>query len=124
MTPEDYLKLSERTEKKFPDGLFLTTEQAELLHHSMGMVTEAGEFMDALKRVLIYGKEIDKTNLKEEIGDMLWYIAGAIRLVETSFSEEFERNINKLRARYPSKFDSEKALNRDLETERSVLEQK
>lgn len=33
-----------------------------------------------------------------------------------------ETNIAKLKARYPDKFDAEKALNRDLDTERKVLE--
>lgn len=122
MTNDLYLKLSERTEKKFPEGLALSQENAELLHHAMGMCTEAGEFLDQMKKVLIYGKEVDKTNLKEELGDMLWYIAGAVRLLDTSIEIEMVRNIEKLRARFPSKFDAERALVRDLDTERKILE--
>jgi len=33
-----------------------------------------------------------------------------------------ERNINKLKARYPDKFSQEKALNRNLDIERDILE--
>jgi hypothetical protein len=33
-----------------------------------------------------------------------------------------DRNIAKLRTRYPEKFASDRALNRDLEAERKVLE--
>lgn len=33
-----------------------------------------------------------------------------------------EKNIAKLRARYPDKFDSDKAINRDLQKEREILE--
>lgn len=122
MTPEEYLKLSEVTEKKFDDGQFLIKEQLELLHHAMGLVTEAGEFMDQMKKHLIYGKQIDKTNLKEEIGDILWYLAGACRCLGTTLEEEMDRNIDKLRHRYGDKFDAYKALNRDLEGERKLLE--
>jgi hypothetical protein len=33
-----------------------------------------------------------------------------------------EINIKKLQARYPEKFTTEKAVNRDLKTERTILE--
>jgi hypothetical protein len=33
-----------------------------------------------------------------------------------------EINIKKLQARYPEKFTTEKAINRDLKTERTILE--
>ena len=39
-----------------------------------------------------------------------------------SFEEIQERNIEKLKARYGEKFTDEKAINRNLETERSILE--
>ena len=39
---------------------------------------------------------------------------------ETTF--DFDININKLKARYGDKFSSERAINRDLETEREILE--
>jgi hypothetical protein len=35
-----------------------------------------------------------------------------------------ERNINKLKVRFPDKFSEHSALNRDLETERKTLEGK
>lgn len=38
------------------------------------------------------------------------------------FYKCLENNINKLKIRFPDKFDSEKALNRDLESERKELE--
>lgn len=45
----------------------------DLQHAAMGMITEAGELIDAVKRQMIYGKDIDAVNLKEEVGDCLWY---------------------------------------------------
>ena len=38
--------------------------------------------------------------------------------------KSFDVNIAKLKARYGEKFSSEKAINRDLETERNILEGK
>lgn len=93
-----------------------------LLHAAMGMCTESGEFMDMLKKHILYGKPIDEPNLKEELGDLEWYVALAIDELKTTFGIIFETNIEKLRARYPNKFTEHDALNRDLEKERKILE--
>jgi len=39
------------------------------------------------------------------------------------FYKQLDKNINKLKARYPDKFDSDKAINRNLEVERKTLEE-
>lgn len=41
-----------------------------------------------------------------------------------SFDDIQEKNIAKLKARYGAKFSEVAALNRDLDTERKILEQK
>ena len=122
MTPDQYLQASERTENKFPDGIHLSTEQAEILHGVLGVVTEAGEIADVLKKHLIYGKTLDKVNLKEELGDVAWYVALLIRRLETSFEKIFDVNIEKLYVRYPEKFTEEAALIRNVVKERELLE--
>jgi len=94
----------------------------DLIHASMGLVTEAGEFQDALKKHLYYGKNLDTVNLKEEIGDILWYCAIALEALGTDFESVMQTNIDKLKARYPEKFTEDSANNRDLETERQILE--
>lgn len=94
----------------------------DLQHAAMGLVTEAAEFTDMLKKSIFYGKPLDKVNLKEEIGDLLWYAALALRALDSDFQSVMERNIEKLKIRYPLKFTEEKAVSRDLETERKVLE--
>ena len=94
-----------------------------LLHSAMGISTEAGELLDMLKKHIFYGKPIDFPNAKEEIGDALWYSAIAIDVLKTTLDEVMSVNIEKLKARYPEKFTSENALNRDLKKERIILEQ-
>jgi NTP pyrophosphatase (non-canonical NTP hydrolase) len=94
----------------------------DLLHAGMGMTTEAGEFMDALKKHLIYGKPLDIVNLKEEIGDYLWYAAVALRAIGGSFEECMDLNIAKLRKRFPDKFTETEAIHRDTVAERKILE--
>lgn len=93
-----------------------------LLHAAMGCVTEAGEFMDAMKRQMIYGKDLDHTNVIEELGDLMFYVAMACNDLGVPIEHVVEKNMQKLRQRYPDKFTSERALNRDLGAERQVLE--
>jgi|SRR6185295_247598 len=94
-----------------------------LLHASMGLVTEAAELMDALKKYIFYGKELDLVNIKEEIGDSQWYTAIALDELGNSYEEIWAAVIKKLQARYKGKFNEEGAINRDLVNERSILEQ-
>lgn len=93
-----------------------------LVHACFGMQTETAEFTDAVKKALFYGKDLDTTNLKEELGDLMWYMAIAMEELGTDFETEANRVINKLKVRYPEKFTNELAENRDLEAERRVLE--
>ena len=99
-----------------------TYSTPRLVHACFGMQTETAEFTDAVKKSLFYGKPLDTTNLKEELGDALWYIAIAMDELDTDFEEEMLRVIKKLRARYPDKFSDILAENRDLVSERKVLE--
>jgi len=93
-----------------------------LLHAGIGLATEAGEFLDAIKKHIYYGKELDVTNLIEELGDLYWYINVAQDTLAITTEEVQELNIKKLKARYPNKFTKETALNRDLYVERVILE--
>ncbi|AHX01149.1 putative mazG pyrophosphohydrolase [Nitrincola phage 1M3-16] len=88
---------------------------SRILHAAIGCVTESGEMLDALKKSIFYGKELDLVNIKEEAGDILWYLAILFDALGTNFEAEQERVINKLRARYPEKFTEYDAEVRDLE---------
>lgn len=104
-------------EQKYPEA-----ETNRLLHAAIGMVTEASEFIDAMKKHLFYRKPLDEVNLKEELGDVLWYVAIAMDALDTDFPTEMARVIKKLRTRFPDKFTDNGALFRDLEAERKTLE--
>lgn len=118
-----YQKLAERTAAKWTPGSVIKDDKIfELEHCAKGLNTEAGEFDDALKKHIFYDKELDETNLKEELGDILWYIGTVCERMGWSMEDVAKTNIEKLRARYPEKFSQEKAENRDLDREREVLE--
>jgi NTP pyrophosphatase (non-canonical NTP hydrolase) len=60
----------------------------------------------------------------EEVGDCMWDLALILREIDYSFEEVADINIKKLRARYGDKFSEYDAQNRDLDTERAILEEK
>lgn len=92
------------------------------IHTAIGIFTESGELAECLLKALHEGGELDKVNFAEELGDVDWY--KAIGHDVTGVSEDVIRAkiIAKLRKRYPEKFTSENALNRDLAAERAILE--
>lgn len=97
-------------------------EFVKLAHAGMGLVTEAGEFTDMLKKHAIYGKALDRVNLAEELGDLMWYVALACNTLGISMEDVMAKNIAKLKIRFPEKFTEAHALERDLSAERQVLE--
>jgi hypothetical protein len=52
----------------------------------------------------------------------MWYVANICNINKWDLREILETNINKLEARYPEKFTEDKALNRNLDIERKILE--
>jgi NTP pyrophosphatase (non-canonical NTP hydrolase) len=89
-----------------------------------GMNIHQAEAADVYKKHFIYGKPINERALCQMFRDQLVYAYVAARAAGSSLEEVMERNIAKLKARYPEKFTQEQALNRDLETERAILEGK
>lgn len=98
------------------------TPYHDLLHGAMGVATEAGELLDVVKKNWAYHKPIDHVNIREEIGDVLWYLALLARATGSDLDQIAATNVAKLRARYPEKFTNEQALHRDLGAERAILE--
>lgn len=98
------------------------SQEHDRKHALLGLISEIGEFADTIKKEHAYGKPIDRVNLVEELGDLMWYVALMCRALGTDLETVAQVNISKLRARYPHKFTTEQALNRDLDKERAVLE--
>lgn len=102
-------------------------ESIRLLHMVLGVVTEGGEIAEALDKNH-KGEQLDWVNIAEELGDIFWYTAIPLNILESkgvfNITEETikTRNIEKLAKRYGDKFSDYLANNRDLEAERKILE--
>jgi NTP pyrophosphatase (non-canonical NTP hydrolase) len=106
MNFDQYVTLAGRTAKMSDDLLF------NLNHAALGVAGEAGEFVDSVKKSLIYNRPVDTENLQEELGDMLWYIALAAASLGVSLDKIAADNIAKLQKRYPEKYTDELAAAR------------
>lgn len=82
----------------------------------------AGDFLDIFKKAVYYKKPLDFNILNNYLSQLLVHCAEMAQFCKTSLEGIAETNIKKLQARYPEKFDEEKADKRDLEKEREVLE--
>jgi NTP pyrophosphatase (non-canonical NTP hydrolase) len=93
-----------------------------VLHAVIGIATESTELVEAIYHRVNSGLEIDRVNLLEELGDVNWYQAILVDALSGDWEKILDTNIAKLRARYPEKFTSEAAIDRDIDTERTILE--
>lgn len=125
MNFEEYIKGVVRTENTDYKGIrerMSSVTSIRALHGSIGITTEAGELLDAVKKYIFYGRELDVVNIKEEIGDLMYYSALLADEFGFNLNLILQNNIEKLRARYPEKFTEDSAINRDLGKEREILE--
>jgi NTP pyrophosphatase (non-canonical NTP hydrolase) len=94
---DDFIPYSEfvrKLWKMFPD------ERLEICHAAMGVCGEAGELCDALKKAAIYGKELDRDNVVEELGDLRFFMQAIMNRYQITDVEVLDANANKLSDRY------------------------
>ena len=122
---DNYKKSVLRTENKDYAGMsnrLQDTKTVRLEHAAHGMVTEAAEFMDQLKKHVFYNKKLDEVNLAEELGDQLYYITVALDALGLDIKEVMDKNAAKLNKRYGEQFSELAATKRDIAAERAILE--
>jgi NTP pyrophosphatase (non-canonical NTP hydrolase) len=84
----------------------------DILHGAIGMSGESGEFLDAVKKTVLYGKSLDKNYVEEELGDSLYYMALVLRSIGSNFETVMQKNYEKLLKRYPEGYNDAAAIAR------------
>ena len=102
MTGNEYQALAMRTINP------ALSKRDVLINGVMGLCGEAGEAIDIVKKHIAQGHDLDKDKLIKELGDAAWYLAETAHALD----EVLQRNIDKLKARYPQGFEAEKSLHR------------
>jgi len=104
MKPNEYQLLAYRTATG--------TRDEQLLHATLGIQTEAGEFADILKRNMFYGTVYDRRHAVEELGDLLWYVSLALTSLGITMEKCMKENTKKLKKRYPGGFTHKAVIER------------
>ena len=91
------------------------TEKDVLMNALMGLCGESGEAIDLMKKHLYQGHDLDKEKLVKELGDIAWYLAEAATGLNIDLSEVLQSNLDKLHARYPQGFSTERSMHREAE---------
>jgi NTP pyrophosphatase (non-canonical NTP hydrolase) len=79
------------------------------------------ELLDHYKKAVYYGSDVDKQYVATHIQQILTICCGIANNTDTDIHDILDKNINKLRVRYPEKFTQDAAENRNLDAERDVL---
>lgn len=88
------------------------TKHEQIDNMVYGIIGEAGEVVDLLKKTRFQGHTIDRDKLQEELGDVMFYVVNLCNILGFDLEEIIEGNYNKLLKRYPQGFDSERSINR------------
>ncbi len=73
-----------------------------ILNGVLGLSGESGECADIVKKSLFQGHDLNKEKLKDELGDVLWYVALTAKGLGLTLEEIAQYNIEKLSKRYPT----------------------
>ena len=83
-----------------------------LLTAALGLGSEAGEFVEIVKKMILQGKPASEENIfhmKRELGDIMWYWMTACASLGLDPFEVISENQAKLEARYGEKFEVQRS---------------
>ena len=106
MNIREYQELAARTINKD------LTPKGQGTHSLHGMVGEIGE-LHSIYQKRYQGHVFDEEHAKKELGDLMWFIAEYCTAHNWSLEDICQMNIDKLQARYPDGFDTDRANNRE-----------
>jgi NTP pyrophosphatase (non-canonical NTP hydrolase) len=85
------------------------------------IVVHAGIACDCVKRHVFYQVELDEDKFTQAIGCVMACVESISLDTGNELEVALEKNIEKLRIRYPDKFSTDNAVNRDIKKEGKVF---
>lgn len=104
--------LATHTAHTMPLRKDMRDHQDDLMHCAAGTAGEAGELLDAIKKNWAYNKPLDIDNIREEAGDLLFYLLSLLDLLDIPLYQVIEANTAKLAKRYPAGYSDKAAQER------------
>ena len=102
----------------------VTTSLSDPFQIALNIIKISLKMLDSLKKKLFYNKTINEEIFIQHTKEVISLFISYAKVYDINVETGFDVNIAKLKARYGEKFSSERAINRDLTTERNILEGK
>ena len=106
MSLADYQRAAARTANP------ALTPDDRLLDAAAGLAEEAGEILARVRKHRFQQRALDRDALVTELGDALWCLSMVATSLDVTLDEVADRNIAKLRTRYPEGFSPAAARDR------------
>ena len=98
MRMDDYQRDAARTRNPELDA------RARLMDAAAGLAEESGEVLALVRKHLYQGRDLDRAQLTEELGDALWCLAAVAGDAGLTLADVADANLGKLRQRHPDGF--------------------
>ena len=102
MDTKQYQELCKTTAADYGD------KEKALADFGLGVAGEAGDVAGCIKKTLFH-KNDQTQGIRENIGDVMWYLAMLCNHFDWDLAEVMQENIEKLKKRYPQGFEFKNA---------------
>lgn len=83
----------------FVKSMKVYPEKHAIIYPTLGMMGEAGEVSEKVKKWMRGDRELDKAELIKEVGDVMWYIASLADDLGYTLQDVIDANVAKLTSR-------------------------
>ena len=92
-------KMSNLQYSLWVEGKIMTTGRDRLVENVLGLVGEAGEVAEKIKKLLRDGKLLSSEEIVKELGDVVFYATSIANYFDSDLDEVLQRNVDKLNSR-------------------------
>ena len=88
------------------------SDSERMVDAAAGLAEEAGEILGLVRKHAYQSRELNREQLKLELGDALWCLAVTAKSAGISLEDVAAANVAKLQARYPAGYSDVASLER------------
>ena len=91
--------ISKRQYSMWVEGKIMTTGDDRLIENTLGLVGEAGEVAEKVKKQIRDGKLVSVEEIIKELGDVMFYLVALANHYGSDLDEVLQKNVDKLNSR-------------------------
>ena len=96
---EGFSEVSTHGYSSWVESKMLTKGDTRLVENTLGLVGEAGEVAEKVKKLLRDNSKIDTKDIIKELGDVAFYLTGLANYFNSNLDEVLDSNMQKLNDR-------------------------